>query len=297
MRVAAATLVVATAAFLVGDVATGGDAPRTRSAGAAPTNRPERLRFRATWNAIPVANAELLIQPAADGRSVALRGRAETNEALDLLWRMRDTFEATVALRPVAPRRLVLRQNENDRHRDTTIVADGRRLVATVERRHRRTRRGTVPLTPTRHDTASVAYAIRAMPANATATTYEVLAGTKLYTLRIAPAGQETIDVAGRSWPARRYHLELSLTPTDVESGAPDDVPPTPAARRAPEMTRAAAVEDEDERAEPWREMKTQEAELWVSAGPERLPLRMTSRTFWGWVTVELTARGGADAR
>jgi hypothetical protein len=35
---------------------------------------------------------------------------------------------------------------------------------------------------------------------------------------------------------------------------------------------------------------------LWISTGPERLPLRMTSRTFWGWVTVELVARGGQSS-
>src|SRR4051794_16626077 len=66
--------------------------------------RAEHLRYRAAWNGVPVARGELDVAPrGAD--EITLAGRAETNEMLDLLWRMRDGFESTIALHPIAPRR------------------------------------------------------------------------------------------------------------------------------------------------------------------------------------------------
>jgi len=207
------------------------------------------------------------VQPARD--TVVLRARAETNEALDLLWQMRDSVEATVRLNPIRPQRFALHQNENDRRRETTILAGPTRLVATVERQHRQPRRADVALTPTLHDPASVAYLIRNLPADlARATSYQVLAGTKIYTITVAPAGTERIDAAERTWPARHLHLTLQLTPTDAE--------PTPAAGAAGSRESQAQVQD---------------ADLWLSSGAERLPLRMRAETFWGWVTVELVER------
>jgi len=210
--------------------------------------------------------------------TVVLRGRAETNEVLDLLWRMRDSIEATVALAPIRPRRFVLRQNENDRRRETTIVAEGAQLVGTLERAHRPARRAVVPLGPKVHDPASVAYAIRALATDrSAATTYDVLAGTKVYTVTVKPAGTETIEAVGRTWPARRFRLSLDLTPRDAES-PPASALPSPVSSNAPSRARD--------------DLNVQEAELWVSAGPERLPLRMRAETFWGWVTLELVDRG-----
>ena len=264
----------------------GSPAPRRRGSDVAAAQRPERLRYHATWNAIPVANAELLVQPQPGRASIVLRGRAETNEVLDLLWTMRDSFEATVGDSPVTPRRFVLHQNENGRRRDTTIVTDGSRLVATLERPHRPTRRAEVPRAPRLHDPASVAYLIRTLPTELDQRpTYQVLAGTKIYELTVAPAGAERVDVADRTWRARRFHLTLQLEPRDVET--------TSAQRDDPKERNDRNERDDDRDRTQWRELKVQEADLWISTGPERLPLRMTARTFWGWVTVELVGRGG----
>lgn len=228
------------------------------------TPRNERLRYHATWNGLPVADAELLVQPLRD--TVVLRARAETNEALDLLWKMRDSVEATVRLDPVRPQRFVLHQNENDRRRETTIVASPTRLVATVERRNRQPRRADVALTPSLHDPASVAYLIRSLPADLKGrTSYQVLAGTKIYAITVAPAGTERIEVADRTWRARRLHLTLKLTPIDAEA--------TPAPGTAGTREPQAQVQD---------------ADLWLSAGAERLPLRMRAETIWGLAAIEL---------
>jgi hypothetical protein len=288
-RLGIVSLTAAVLALAFHPLSRAGDvAPALYRAGSVATaQHVERMRYRATWNGIPVANAELLIQPEPGGarsRSVVLRGRAETNEVLDLLWRMRDSVEATVGADPVVPLRFSLRQNENDRRRDTTIVAQPPRLIGSVEKRHRRVRRADVPLTPRLHDPASVAYLIRTLPKELDQRpTYSVLAGTKIYALTIAPAGTENVEVAGRVWPARRLHLSLALQPKDVES--PSIVAGTP--------TRDPDERDDDRNGDqPWRDLDVQEADLWISSGPERVPLRMSARTFWGWVSVELVGRG-----
>ena len=275
--------------------------PRPPAGGAAAQGpHTERLRYQATWNGLPVADAELLIQPGRD--TVTLRARAETNEALDLLWQMRDSVEATVRLNPVRPARFALHQNENDRRYETTIVSDDKRMVGTVERGHRKTRRAEVPLTPTLHDPASLAYLIRTLPPDmAHPASYQVLAGTKIYGITVAPAGTERIDVAERTWKARRFHLTLQLVPTDVE--------PTPAAVPAAASDGASdAAGDAPEREErrgnhPGRpdlgerrdQPKVQEADLWLSADAERLPLQMRAESFWGWVTIELESRSAVQ--
>jgi hypothetical protein len=219
------------------------------------------------------------VQPARD--TVTLRARAETNEALDLLWQMRDSIDATVRLDPVRPWRFALHQSENDRHYDTTIVTDGGRMIATVERRRHKARHADVAATPALHDPASMAYLIRMLPPDmAKPTSYQVLAGTKVYGITIAPTGTERIVAADHHWQARRYHLSLQLVPTDVEAGA---TPVAAAMRDGPER--------DDRQADTAKEPKVQEADLWVSAGPERLPLVMRAQTFWGWVAVELEDR------
>jgi len=220
------------------------------------------------------------VQPARD--TVTLRARAETNEALDLLWQMRDSVDATVRLDPVRPSRFALHQNENDRHYDTTIVTDGGRMTGTVERRRHKSRSADVAATPTLHDPASLAYLIRMLPPDmAKPASYQVLAGTKIYGITIAPTGTERIVAADHHWQARRYHLSLKLEPTDVEAGGT----PVPAAMRDDAPAR------EERQADAAKEPKVQEADLWVSAGPERLPLMMRAETFWGWVAVELESR------
>jgi hypothetical protein len=77
--------------------------------------------------------------------------------------------------------------------------------------------------------------------------------------------------------------LTLQLVPIDVETT------PTPAAgaTAAPRHRRKRDAGQAGDADEP----RVQEADLWLSAGPERLPLKMRTETFWGWVAIELTER------
>ncbi len=235
--------------------------PGTSASAAA---RSERLLYSASWNAVPVARAELTIETE-DGvaSAVHLRGRAETNEVLDLLWRMRDSFEATVATAPPGPRRFVLRQHENRHRRETTITRDDGRHVLTGRKRKpgRPGRSAEIPVRDRVHDPASVGYLIRTLPPELDqAQRYEVFTGTKSYVLSVRPAGEEVVSALGQRWRARRLKLALAPVPTGEPS------------------TRHA-------------QPKIQEADLWVSSGSERLPLRLEGFTLWGYVAVQLVGR------
>lgn len=230
---------------------------------AAPSETAQHLFYSASWNALPVARAELTIEPDTTGAgTVRLAGHAETLPLLDVLWRMRDSFEATVATAPPAPRRWVLRQHENDKRSTSTVVRDdgGERLLGTMEKLGKATRSAAMAATPRVHDPASLAYLLRSLPPDlADAATFDVFIGTKTYRLAARAVGDESVTVAGRAWPARRLHLALGLVP--IDEGGMTTLQP-----------------------------KIQSADLWVSTGPERLPLRLTCWTYWGYVSVQLVA-------
>ena len=263
-------LVVSVAIALAAGSAFHGRLSVAAPAPAPPVPLAQHLFYTATWNALPVARGELTIDdvtPAdatpTDEPAVRLAGHAETMPLLDLLWRMRDSFEATVATTPLAPRRFVLRQHENSRRRETTVVRDpqSERLLGAKQRPGKRAAHAAADLHAHVHDPASVAYAIRSFPADADrAETYDVFTGTKTYRLTVRPAGVESVSALGRPWRARRFDLSLALAPVGER--------PTP------------GVTD-----------RIQAAQVWVSDDAERLPLRLTGRTYWGWVTVQLVAR------
>ncbi len=220
------------------------------------------LFYSASWNAIPVARAELTIEPDADAGTTRLAGHAETLPFLDLLWRMRDSFEATVATAPPAPRRWVLHQHENDKRSTSTVVRDddGRHLLGTMEKLGKTTRSATFAATARVHDPASAAYLLSSLPSDlADGETVDVFIGTKTYRMTARTVGDESVTLAGRTWPARRVHLALGLVP--VEEGGTTTVQP-----------------------------KIQAADVWVSTGPDHLPLRLTSWTYWGFVSVQLVS-------
>jgi hypothetical protein len=236
---------------------------------AAATAAAQRLLYSATWNAIPVAHGELTIEPATDaGEAVRLAGRAETTPILDLLWRMRDGFEATVDTAPLAPRRFVLRQHENSHRRETTVVRDDgdRRLLGEKQRPGKRTVNASTGLRAGIHDPASVSYLLRSLPPElATPQTFDVFTGTKTFRLTVRWLGDETIGALGREWQARHLALSLSLTAVEDTAGG-------------------TATSD------------VQTGDLWVSTDAQHLPLRLSGRTYWGWVTIQLVGRRAAFA-
>lgn len=237
------------------------------SAALAPAPGAQRLVYSATWNFIPVARGELTIEPAAsDVDAVRLAGRAETMPILDLLWRMRDGFEATVDTAPPSPHQYVLRQHENRRRRETTVVReDGdRRLLGKKQRPGKRTVNATTSLHAGLHDPASVAYLLRSLPPElASPQTFDVFTGTKTFRLTVRSLGDESISALGRQWNAR--HLSLSVPLTSLEDAGAASGASAP--------------------------FQIQTGDLWISTDAEHLPLRLSGRTYWGWVTIQLVGR------
>jgi hypothetical protein len=258
------TLVPAVLALLLALAGTSGGtaAPAPAPAAVRPSDdAATRYLYRATWNGIPVARAELAIAPAdgAAGRAVRLRGSARTNRFLDLFWRMRDRFDAVVAVDPPAPDTFFLLQNENRRRRETTIRRDQSRLVGRLERPGKKTKHGEAALHRALHDPASISYLIRTLPADVREPrSYEVFEGRKIYRLIVTPRGREPLAALGRTWDALKLHLDLELVPHH-------DLPP-----------------------EKNKPPKVQRADLWVAAGAERVLLRMEAPTFWGWVAIQV---------
>jgi hypothetical protein len=256
--------------------------PAGAGIGALPV-KSEHLFYQATWNGLPVAGAELTIasdkrQRGRSGNAISLRGRAETYQPLDLLWRMRDSFEATVDADPPAPSRFLLRQHENSRRRETSIVRDGTRarLVGEKRRRGRVPRVAEIGLHRGLHDPASLGYLIRSLPQELDRPqTYEVFTGTKVYTVTVTPVGTDTVDALGRTWKARKLRLALRL------AGASEG-----------RTTSGGEAGSTAPGAEASRSESRGEADLWISSDRDRLPLRLQAFTSWGWIAVQLVGRG-----
>jgi hypothetical protein len=81
----------------------------------------EKASYRASWNGVPVATAEIETTPITfEGKkSYRVRVDAKTSRGLDLIWRMRDTITSVFDAKSLAPSRFVFSQRENSRVIDT----------------------------------------------------------------------------------------------------------------------------------------------------------------------------------
>jgi hypothetical protein len=81
----------------------------------------EKASYRASWNGVPVATAEIETIPlTVEGKkSYRVRVDAKTSRGLDLIWKMRDTITSVFDAKSLAPSRFVFSQRENSRVIDT----------------------------------------------------------------------------------------------------------------------------------------------------------------------------------
>ena len=86
-----------------------------------PYENGERASYRASWNGVPVATAEVQTTPlTVEGKKFyRVRIDAKTSKGLDLIWKMRDTITSTFDAKSLAPSRFVFSQRENTRAIDT----------------------------------------------------------------------------------------------------------------------------------------------------------------------------------
>lgn len=86
-----------------------------------PYENGERASYKASWNGVPVATAEVQTTPVTvEGKKFyRVRIDAKTSRGLDLIWKMRDTITSMFDAKSLAPSRFVFSQRENSRAIDT----------------------------------------------------------------------------------------------------------------------------------------------------------------------------------
>ena len=86
-----------------------------------PYENGEQASYKASWNGVPVATAEIQTTPVTvEGKKFyRVRIDAKTSRGLDLIWRMRDTITSVFDAKSLAPSRFVFSQRENSRAIDT----------------------------------------------------------------------------------------------------------------------------------------------------------------------------------
>lgn len=200
-------------------------------AGAAPAAQPdaadgvvEQGRYAFGWNGLTAAVAEFkLFLRFPDGRpTFHFEGSARTTDAVDLFWRMRDTFDSVIDGRTLRPERFQLLRRENAKRIDVVVVND------TVEKkfRIRRTKRGTlrqgsIP-SPGVYDPVSAMLLLRQKPLEkGDVESVRVLEGKRVYVIRIKSLGKERVDVDGKV--LRAVKLAASYRSEDGRRSSEDD--------------------------------------------------------------------------
>ena len=86
-----------------------------------PYENGERASYKASWNGVPVATAEVQTTPVTveGNKFYRVRIDAKTSRGLDLVWRMRDTITSMFEANSLVPSRFVFSQRENSRAIDT----------------------------------------------------------------------------------------------------------------------------------------------------------------------------------
>jgi hypothetical protein len=217
----------------------------------------EKAWYRASWNGVPVATAEIETIPIIfDGKkSYRVRIDAKTSRGLDLIWRMRDTITSTFDAKSLAPSRFVFSQRENSRVIDTEAKFNQKANKWAVNR----WQEGKKPRvydfdSHNTLDPITAVYLARSIDLNV---------GEKLF-----------FNVFGGR---HQYLLELNVEkkePVELESGAVIQ-----AFKLVPKLTNLT---------KEGYAARLNEAAIWVSADERRIPVKFWSRIFAGNVYMEL---------
>jgi len=218
----------------------------------------EKEVYRATWNGmISVATAEIHTTPALiDGKKVyQVRVEAKTSRALDLIWKMRDTITSTFDAKALAPSHFNFSQRENSRVIDTDAKIDPGTKSWAVNRQQvgKRTKIYQFDSNNTL-DPITAIYLARS-------TDFKV--GDRLY-----------FKLFGGRY---RYLLELFIEkkePVELESGkVVEAYRVIPRIQNTTKNGYAGRLND---------------AVIWLSADHRRLPIKLSSKTIFGTVYLDL---------
>lgn len=222
-----------------------------------PYENGEQASYKASWNGVPVATAEIETTPIIfEGKkSFRVRIDAKTSKGLDLIWKMRDTITSVFDAKSLAPSRFVFSQRENSRVIDTEAKFNQKAKKWAVNRwqEGRKPRVYDFDSNNTL-DPITAVYLARSIDFNV---------GEKLY-----------FNVFGGRY---QYLLELNVEKkesVELESGAVIQ-----AFKLVPKLTNLT---------KKGYAGRMNEAAIWVSADERRVPVKFWSRMFVGNVYMEL---------
>jgi len=217
----------------------------------------EKALYRAHWNGIPVATAEINTTPVTiEGKKFyRVRVEAKTSKVMDVMWKMRDTISSTFDASALAPSRYVFNQRENSRVVDTVAKYNPAMKKWIVDRRQEGKKPSTYELeSQNTLDPITAVYLARSV---------DLKVGDKLL-----------FNVFGGRY---RYLLELAIErkePVQLESGKVID-----AFKVIPKLTNLDKAGYAN---------RMNEAAIWISADERRMPVKLTSKTFVGNVHMQL---------
>jgi hypothetical protein len=217
----------------------------------------ERALYKAHWNGVPVATAEIRTTPVTiEGKKFyQVRVEAQTSKVLDMMWKMRDTISSTFDATALSPFRFVFNQRENSRVIDTDAKYNPTLKKWVVDRRQDGKKPRVYEFdSPNTLDPITAVYLARSV---------DLKVGDKLL-----------FNVFGGR---HRYLLELAVQskePVELESGKVIDT-----FKIVPKVTNIS---------KQGYASRMKEAAIWISADERRMPIKLTSKIFVGTVHMEL---------
>lgn len=215
----------------------------------------ERAVYRASWNGIPVATAEILTtSQIIDGKKFYnVRVEAKTSAVLDLFWKMRDTITSTMEAKALAPTRFTFSQRENQKVIDTEARFDRSTKKWFVHRDERRkVKKYEFDRPPNVVDPITAVYLARSQ---------DFKVGDHLY-----------FNIFGGKY---RYLLDLAVERREkirIAAGSVDAFKIVPRIKNLMKQGYA---------------QRLNEASVWISADDRRIPVMLSSRIFVGHIYIE----------
>jgi hypothetical protein len=215
----------------------------------------EKAVYKATWNGISVATAEIFTtSQVIDGKKFyTVRVEAKSSPVLDFIWKMRDTITSTIEAKGLAPTRFTFSQRENRKMIDTDARFDRNAKKWLVHRDERRkVKKYEFDQPPNIVDPITAIYLARSQ---------DLRVGDHLY-----------FNVFGGK---HRYLLDLEVERRETIQIAAGNVEAFKIVPRIKNLTKQGYAE------------RLNEASVWISADERRVPVMLTSKIFVGNVYME----------
>ena len=215
----------------------------------------ERAVYKASWNGVPVATADISTSSQIiDGKKFySVRVEAKTSPVLDLFWKMRDTITSTIEAKALAPTRFTFSQRENQKVIDTEARFDRNSKKWFVHRdERRRVKKYEFDQPPNTIDPITAVYLARSQ---------DFKVGDHLY-----------FNIFGGKY---RYLLDLEVERREkiqIASGTVDSFKIVPRIKNVMKQGYAERLN---------------EAAVWISADERRIPVMLSSRIFVGSIYIE----------